>query len=825
MLNNNLNKKQLSISPSFNYSDGLLNLEEYEGIYKKIFNFKEPVGKQTFRGYYNMWNRDGLLIQEKTIVVYNSIAPTWQLDKRQRFIDYILVNYYFNRIHIDQEFFETNIFKIMGQVVADRVNLLNAMYERRKPSNFPLLNAVEEKRHQMFLIGIVLWNEWEELDEDKLIQILFYYYKLFLNGINKVVRIKQKLIEFITILYPIFIEYGKMQQRDNIFQFLMNKWRGTPVELNEKILSHFYKKMEDYSDTEFYGVCKAFVEECIETNMYSYETIRTTVSEWSDLTGFCFEVDVKYINKLDSEIRDMFVLENTHKDMASIFSGIRQVLKFYNDILFRENVDNQQLIALFSEKNIIKKPKNVNLVGSMSTGINALISSVGSEIMQSRMKPFSDMSLNEQNNFFIDRAIWMIMATGCRSVEIRKLKLDDIKRSLIYKSPYIQLITAKGNNDREIELFRGEELEEGKYEYDFVHYDILWETILASELRYGSLESMNIRYLYPNSLFNVFDRSNLTKRLNEIQQKNGIVCGSHYDIRSRDFYESMEILRSKAQNNEALFTVHDIRHGNINFLLLHGGLNRYEVQEYIGHNSIKSQEEYEKSTSVMYEVYHLMLDNGHYGAENRLVPSYFKPISDEIDREQLLLFNNVNKYLNDLDESKETFSVSEAEDFIDKNTNCEVSISCSATGITCLGCEDFRAGEFSTVKMDNIAAIISKEYLNIDLEIAKINKHKRTLISLKGKKLLFRAIDSLIKRFNMLLEAKETTLISATTGFGMTEEKAEKFMRHYRKLNRKIELDPVVIKWIKDLKKQGEGEFNNFDITAYRSVRNQKVFR
>ncbi|MEH6979866.1 hypothetical protein, partial [Bacillus pseudomycoides] len=208
----------------------------------------------------------------------------------------------------------------------------------------------------------------------------------------------------------------------------------------------------------------------------------------------------------------------------------------------------------------------------METGIKALISSVGSEIIQSRLNRFSKMKESEKIHFIHVRLIWLIMLTGARVGEICNLKLDDVKRSLDYKEPYILIKTLKGNNDRAFELYRGEKIGENRYEFDLIHFEIIKESIEAAENMYHGLE-MKDRFLFPNRKNGKTDTTSVYIRLIEIQLKNGIVCGSHYDVLNRELYEGMPYLQGNLEKRKALFVTHDLRHAKINWLLLHGGLN------------------------------------------------------------------------------------------------------------------------------------------------------------------------------------------------------------------------------------------------------------
>jgi len=180
----------------------------------------------------------------------------------------------------------------------------------------------------------------------------------------------------------------------------------------------------------------------------------------------------------------------------------------------------------------------------------------------------------------------------------------------------------------------------------------------------------------------------------------------------------MPELKKKLEAQTGLFSPHDIRHGNLNWLLLHGRLNKYEVKDFIGHTSVHSQDEYEKSTSVMYQVAKMMEVNEHYGAKNSIVLPKKTTLKEDINREEFLLANDVEEYLYSVDNNLNNIEKRDAEEYIDKETECSVLVSCSATGITCLGCEDFRAGVYNEQKMNNVTKIIV-EQINI-MEVSMI---------------------------------------------------------------------------------------------------------
>lgn len=97
------------------------------------------------------------------------------------------------------------------------------------------------------------------------------------------------------------------------------------------------------------------------------------------------------------------------------------------------------------------------------------------------------------------------------------------------------------------------------------------------------------------------------------------------------------------------------------------------------------------------------------------------------------------------------------------------------------------------------------------------------MISKRGKVILENALLSLVSRFESIEAAKEITLISNKTGFGLEEARADKFIYHLMLKYRQSDLDKEIIKHIKGLKKNGE--FEDINLLLYRSKTNRVVFK
>ncbi|MGG5802439.1 tyrosine-type recombinase/integrase [Bacillus mycoides] len=795
---------------------GLLTIEEYK-ILRKHFGFVSSSFVPNINLCFELWVKDGLI---NPLIITSAesetIISSYSKRKKKVFLDYILLNMVFDRIDINREFIEKYIYT-EGFIGLGRFEALCYLYDVLKPSELPNINYIKENKNKWFIISIVSFYKWDALDEETIVVQLLYYYRLHSNRAR---NLGKRFNEFTQLFYPVFKEYNLMSEKDNVIEYLSKRWANKPIDIVEDVRFFFNNKMGSYTNTEFYDVCTKFIEECLFKKIYDPKRIKVIITHWSQLTGICVEHNITKISEINVQHRDFFALVNISQSHGK-FQSIRDILKFYNDVLF-EGYDNQKIISLFSSSKLPRKPTNVNHTGIMETGIKALISSVGSEIIQSRLNRFSKLKESEKIHFIHVRLIWLVMLTGARVGEICNLKLDDIKRSFDYKEPYILIKTLKGNNDRAFELHRGEKIGEDRYEFDLIHFEIIKESIEAADNMYHGLEVKD-RFLFPNRKNGKTGVASVYSRLIEIQLKNGIVCGSHYDVLNRELYEGMPYLQGKWEKRKALFTTHDLRHAKINWLLLHGGLNKYEIQDYIGHKNINSQDEYQKSTAMMFKVAKMMEEHNHYGAKNELVTPNYQVIDKEVNRKEYVLLKDIDEYLSEFEKRHDRIEIRDAEAYIDKNTACEVIISCSATGISCLGCNDFRAGQYSEEKIDNISRILVEQIKAIDYQINNINRFKRSMISKRGKVILKNALLSLVSRFESIEVAKGITLISNKTGFGMEEARADKFTYHLMLKYRQSDLDKEIIKHIKGLKKNGK--FEDINLLLYRSKINRVVFK
>lgn len=816
------NSSSLAIVTKVEKSE-LLTLSEYKELRLK-FGFREKCIKiGEIENNFSTWYENKLIsINEINLVkFYQYYKGKNTLDgQRERIfcIDYILMNMIFEKINLNRNFVIENVLTKNAKVMG-RLNLLSYMYNQKKPEEFPDISELKQMKNKWFAISLVLFNSSINNFNDKdITDELFFYYKLHSNRARD---LAERFKEFAKLFYLPLVKLTAMDRKENIIEYLFDVWLGRPLSDVDDIWRFLHSKLDYAKKTEFYDVIYNFVNECISKNLMDSTKLKTTISDWERLTNLCLRYNVKFVKDIKKLHRDEFIRENIEKiKMEGTFNSIRKILEFYNDIVLDDEIDAQDLIYYFSVKHLPKRPKNINHVGLMETGLKALISSLGSEIIKSRTKSILEMNSYEIGDFFIVRLIWVTMITGARVSEVANLLLNDVKNTLEYNEPYIKLNTLKDNNDREIVLSRGEKLDEERYELDVIHIDIIKETVEVSQLLYSELD-LEVKYLFPNFKLSKYDNTSVYLKIKKIQQMNGIVCGSHYDILSREIYESFSYLNKKLIDKRELFTTHDLRHGNINWMLLHGGLSRYEIQDYIGHRNISSQEDYERTNATMLKVAEMMEVNDHYGAKNELVsPNYIK-IDDNIDRSKLLLNKDIEEYLMNFELGKINIHQIKAEQYIDQNTDCNVIISCSASGMSCLACKDFDAGSYSQEKLDNITIILSRHINTINEQIEKINKNKRSLLTKKGETLLVNAISSLIDRFVILEDAKKVTLVSPEQGFGIEEKDAQKIINHLLRKNRNNDLDAEFVKKLKTMKIEGK---INFDLTFYRTVNNRRIF-
>ena len=479
-------------------SNKLLSLTEYKSL-RKEFDFSDKYIKNNeIENNFNAWHDNKLILANEInferFKKYFEDKKT-KNDKRNHifFVDYIILNMAFNKIKVEQDFIVKNVFTKNAKV-RGRLEVLYSMYNQRKPNELPNISEIKHMKNRWFAISLVLFHSLiDRLTEKNITDYLFYYYKLHSERARD---LTERFREFAILFYPYLLENKIMDKKDNIVEYLHILWAGKPLTDVEDMWRHFNSKFHIYKNTEFYNVMYEFSNECIQKNLMPLKRIKVVISDWERLTNLCHRYDVKLIKEIKTFHRDEFIQEYIDKiKMKATFNSIRRVLEFYNDIITGDELDAQQIIYNFSSKHLPKRPEDINHVGLMETGLKALISSVGSEIIQSRSKPIEEMNSTEIKNFFLVRLIWIIMITGSRVNEVANLLLNDVKNALEYNEPYIKLQTLKNNNDREVVLLRGKKLDENIYELDVIHIDILKETIAASEMIYSGFD-LEQKYLF-----------------------------------------------------------------------------------------------------------------------------------------------------------------------------------------------------------------------------------------------------------------------------------------------------------------------------------------
>lgn len=168
---------------------------------------------------------------------------------------------------------------------------------------------------------------------------------------------------------------------------------------------------------------------------------------------------------------------------------------------------------------------------------------------------------------------------------------------------------------------------------------------------------------------------------------------------------------------------------------------------------------------------------------------------------QAVMRKDVSEWLDEMD-------FVQATEIIDSDTGCD-DISCSATGMECLGCQHFEAGNIDPVKLRAVEAIIINEFRNIEKDIQYVNSQEKNM--LKDEFLFRNALESLHDRFERINLAKEKTLYDA---FGMTERDIRQRMVHCSRVSRNTDLTKSILN---NAKKKG------IDLSWYRTINNRKV--
>lgn len=797
---------------------GLLSLEE-------LFEYRAELGLPSGDNEIRRTKKElqrieelGFLSENKLVKKYlegnlNIDTYNWRHNGRRYLWDYLLINMYAGRMPFNKTIINDAIFSFTG--VTSRFNILIEFYNNRKPSYLPSLLELTHRDHKQFLINLVIFNEINT--EEKLLAELFNVYR------GNTVQIKQlnaKITEFASLIYPCLVNGGIMAPKGDIINYLYNKYHNVETLTEEQKLWNYLTKQfnEEHKHSEFYTVCKLFVEDCLNHSLYQYATIRPTIYHWFQLTDICIKEGIKKIDEITSYHRVLYIKTFEGTSLINDFMDIRKVIEFYN-ITFNKTVD----LNLFSYKHANTFISDVKHVTLMESGFNALVGILASHIMKTRHKPFRLMHMGEKHLFFTCRLIWVVILTGARKTEITELKLNIVMNSMDFKSPYLIIFTRKGSKDREYKIERGKYIQDGEYEYDFITYDIFTELIEAAKEVYGKIAVEN-QFLFPSiRTFSALDRS-ITEYFRRIQLENGIICGSSYDILNHDLYASYPVMSEKLNSPTPLFTLHDLRHINVDKLLVQGKLNRFETAKEIGWQNINSQDHYSKTYKTMFQISQQLEENGHYSAENELVSPNYTELHKE-DSVELTNTEDLNEYLDSLENRNIYLPPQEANDFIDSNTQCKPKVKlgfwCGETGISCTGCGNFESGELTVFKLERVGALIEIEYKSIDYLIDNLNNTKN-ITSKKHIELLHQYVTEIIERFERVNNTKEITLLS-TKNFGMAEKDADRFIGIILRNTRNKDIDKKIIDYIKDLRKKDKLSIMNIEL--YRTSQNRAVFQ
>ncbi|RAS83083.1 site-specific integrase [Priestia endophytica] len=744
--------------------------------------------------------------------------------------DYIFLNMVFGGLPLDRDFIEYWVYK-----KRNRRQMLFRLYEIYKPTFFPSGKLEMHYRLKLFLASLWLFYDMRDINDKVILSELTS--NIHPRGMSSYWVLKKPMVEvireFIILIAPAFLEKGLLLNRDNLMGFICNHLdeRKNNRSDEELLWEKFEKEMKFFSGTKFHSVLNKFIKEKVSKKNLNLSTLNKYITYWAKLTYIAINEGFKDIYLVNTTVRDMYIWE--YGDEISLkedMNCFRSIFKFYNEITFNDEYEKYFDISIFSSKQLAKKPVDTKHVYFMEEAEDALIASIANEIFSTR-KPFEELDLRQRQIFFMSRIIWLKFLTGARISELLVLELDMVKNSIKHDYPYIYIVTSKDNVDRKFEFERGKTKPNGKHEYDCVHIDIINETVIAAQEVYKGIKinQSETRFLFSTEVLTPFSYDSIKYYFRTVQQRNAIICGSHYDIMNRDLYESMSDMKVKLQNERVLFNLHDIRHIYINKLILHGMTNTYSIRDEVGHVSVLSQETYKKIPNGMMQVAKLMETQGHYGAENQLMSSLSFQVEKSTNRKDIVLAPKLDAYLNELDNIASdiyngiTIPYDQAKYFIDTNTTCETKLSCGETGFGCLGCKDFVSGQATHEALLNVGAILIHQFKTIDYEISRLNdkRLRQRKHVLKFQRLLM----SLLDRFEGVHLAKEHTLINSNN-FAWDEERAEKYLTSIAKKVRKTNFDKEVTKYIKKLmeEKQLSGKITS-RLHLLTSKTNRKVLQ
>ncbi|MCM3116327.1 hypothetical protein M3610_13565 [Neobacillus sp. MER 74] len=793
---------------------------------------------------------------DNDIDVFRTLYP--YASEYKVFEKYLIMLMACSRIPIDRDFIsEVYIYNTrvgLGKNSGMIGVLMDEYYHRTKPDSFPNLYELKHQANRRFIFSLNAFYEVNDLTEETLV-------KEFLNAVSGdtyrktgAIKIhnrysKPKFLEFIEKIYPELVKTGAMERKDNIYEFLRSLIYKTPDDV-KTLRNYLNNRSKELDGSEMQVLIHQFVESNIitingkEELQKNISNLRSTIKNWCNLSLVAMDDGVEKIAEITAHHRDVWLNENKEVDGKRLLIFVPPVFKFYNEVILGKNSPFYYDVSIFSTKWSPNIGKDVIHTPLQGAAFGQVISALAQKILETRKEGFAK-GVNEkivsenlhtweiQNflySFFIYRLIWFVLLTGRRLTEIRNLKLARVKNSLSSDDSYVYIKTAKGNHDKREDFERGQKCEDGSYEFDYAHIDIFKEVIKAAELVYkGTGIPIKDQYLFPSTIRNYSAISSTTIReyFMDLQKELDIVHGSPIDFKNKLMYESSP--EWQKQLGKPLFSLHHLRHAFIHTIHANAHLPLAQVMMNLGHRNNKSIGEYTKILASVFQVFKILEDQGHVGAARELVSTFFNEIPKGIEGSNAyVVLKNFLDYLNEFKVETPLQTInSEANQFTEVDSECVTTISCGDTGMGCLKCNDFRAGRMTFMALFSVSTIFDKEFRNIDALIDQINKRKKEILKVnrKGDKRL-KTIEMLfvplIDRFKGFIEAKQITLLSMETGFGLTEKEADEMISKIWKRARKLNLDDDIVKYIKQSRK--DGMFSEIDFTLYRTAANREVF-
>ncbi|UDK97566.1 hypothetical protein EYB33_15175 [Lysinibacillus sphaericus] len=735
-------------------------------------------------------------------------------------LDYIFLNMLFGKIKYNRDFVEGMIYKGKEKYlkgVAYFLDIDNLSY-------LPKYNELKIKSNKKFLLRFYLRMNYEEklMTEKDIYRLFISSYEKYNNDIWR-----NKCIEFKNVIYPKLYNDKVVECRQDVVNYIEKIKYNKIVNVQEHLSNKIDQYLGQYKNTEFYMLI------CQYTN-YKIGNSATTISKsdmnyllfliklFSKFTIHCLENEIDPITNM-YEINGFHIERYTENSSNYDRNCLITLLKYYNSIC---PVNKRLGYEILGMKARSSKSRRMNKTALKESAMGALVSSLFEAILETRNNLLilkSDLEILYYLNL---RCLWLILLSGARISEIRRLKLVLTIETISHDEPYIHLHTLKGGNDREL-LLRGKELENSsKYEDDWLNLDIIKEAVEAATLLYEKSD-INIDgnlYLFPSykNFYKEVSYSSIAKLLKDIQIKNRIVHGSIYDILDREAYKNNPKIINEL--DKPLFTSHAFRHFTVEVLRKYAMLTRIEIMKYTGHKNPKSENVYGEHFLIVANVLKLMEKNGHLYGENKLINANDLLNTEyKEDMDELLFKEDITTHLAQVDG---TFGKNDISIYLDKETSCETPHPCAETGIGCTSCDFFKAGEETVMKKAAVMELIRYEFEQITIEVRELNNLEKEL--LKDKKnsdlLLINKFQDVCYRFERINLTKERTLISNISGFGWSISNANKIITNLMRESMKVDIKSSLIQKLKKIIKNGQYEW---DISAkiYRDIRNRQVFK